>query len=111
MAATSHPLALGSPAPDFALADAAGRRSALGDFADARALLVAFICNHCPYVEHVKPSLAAFAADYRERGLAVVAINANDPESYPEDAPAKMAEDAARFGYVFPYLFDAEQDV
>jgi thiol-disulfide isomerase/thioredoxin len=104
-------LALGSAAPDFQLADPAGKLVSLADFGSARALLVAFICNHCPYVEHLKPALAAFARDYRGQGLALVAINANDPDSYPADAPAKMAEDAARFDYVFPYLFDATQQV
>jgi peroxiredoxin len=111
MATASRALALGSAAPPFQLADAAGNRVSQADFASARALLVAFICNHCPYVEHLKPALAAFARDYRAQGLALVAINANDPDAYPADAPAKMAEDSARFGYVFPYLFDATQEV
>jgi peroxiredoxin len=104
-------LALGTPAPDFRLPDAEGRQVALGDFADAQALLVAFICNHCPYVQHIREGLARFANDYQPRGLAMLAINANDAKSHPQDAPAKMAEESKRFGYVFPYLYDASQDV
>jgi thiol-disulfide isomerase/thioredoxin len=73
--------------------------------------LVAFICNHCPYVKHIKPQLAQLGRELAERGVAMVAISANDPEAYPEDAPKKMAEDAGRFGYVFPYLFDDTQEV
>jgi thiol-disulfide isomerase/thioredoxin len=111
MAATSRTLALGTEAPPFQLADAGGAVFSDRDFAGARGLLVAFICNHCPYVVHVKPGLAQFARDYQEKGLAVVAINANDPTAYPADAPPRMAEDAERFGYVFPYLFDESQAV
>jgi peroxiredoxin len=104
-------LSLGSEAPPFRLADPSGKQVSDRDFASARGLLVAFICNHCPYVVHIKPGLAEFGRDYQGKGLAVVAINANDPTSYPADAPAKMAEDAARFGYPFPYLFDESQEV
>ncbi len=104
-------LELGTPAPAFSLPDASGKLVSLDDFAGAPGLLVAFICNHCPYVKHLKPELARFAADYAERGLAMVAISANDASGYPEDAPAKMAEDARRFGYVFPYLYDESQEV
>ena len=107
----SRKLSLGSEAPSFQLADPSGKIVSDRDFANARALLVAFICNHCPYVVHVKPGLAAFARDYEGKGLAMVAINANDPKEYPADAPAKMAEDAAQFGYSFPYLFDETQEI
>jgi peroxiredoxin len=104
-------LELGTPAPDFRLPDARGGTVALADFADAKALLVAFICNHCPYVKHLKEGLARFARDYQDTGLALVAISANDVSSHPDDAPEKMAEDAKRFGYVFPYLYDESQEV
>jgi len=104
-------LPLGTPAPDFRLPDPNGQLVARDDFAAAPALLVAFLCNHCPYVKHVKAGFAAFAKEYAGRGLAIVAINSNDFAEYPEDAPARMAEEAARAGYVFPYLVDESQAV
>ncbi len=111
VAAASKMLDLGTPAPDFALPDPSGARYALGDFADARALVVAFICNHCPYVKLIKPALAAFGREYLGKGLAMVAVSSNDISAYPADAPEKMAEDARAFGYPFPYLFDEDQSV
>ena len=104
-------LALGTQAPAFALPDANGKLVALGDFRDSPALLVAFLCNHCPYVKHIRSGFAKFATEYQARGLAIVAINANDTDAHPEDSPAEMAKDARRFGYVFPYLYDASQTV
>jgi peroxiredoxin len=105
-------LPLGTPLPDFRLRDTvSGEPVSPGDFRDAPALLVAILCNHCPYVKHIRQGFAAFAKEYRERGLAVVALSANDPQSHPEDAPEKMAEEARAQGYTFPYLFDAEQEV
>lgn len=105
-------LALGTPCPDFALRDASsGRIVSRDDFRDASALLVAILCNHCPYVKHIRRGFAAFAKEYGERGLAVVAISANDPGSHPADAPERMAEESRRHGETFPYLFDAEQEV
>jgi peroxiredoxin len=104
-------LPLGTEAPDFRLPDPSGRIVSRDDFADAPALLVVFICNHCPYVQHIRAGLAAFARDYQERGLAVVAISANDVAAHPEDAPPQMAEESKRAGYVFPYLYDEEQSV
>ncbi len=89
-------LALGTPAPDFSLPDYDGRHHALGDFAASPALLVAFICNHCPFVRHLRVEFAAFAREYQPRGLAVVAINSNDVEHYPEDSPQKMAEEVEK---------------
>ena len=104
-------LPLGSPAPAFRLPDTAGRMVALADFAHAPGLLVMFICNHCPFVKHIRPGLAQFARDYQPRGLAIVAINANDVANYPADSPAKMADEVKAAGYVFPYLYDETQAV
>jgi peroxiredoxin len=104
-------LSLGAAAPDFALPDPDGKIHSLGDFAGHPALLVAFICNHCPYVKHVAPALAQLAKEYQEQGVGVVAISSNDCEHYPDDSPAKMKEESALRGYTFPYLVDQSQDV
>ena len=104
-------LALGSPAPGFRLPDTDGRLVALDDFRDAPALLVAFLCNHCPYVKHVRHGLAELAREYQAKGVAVVGIGSNDVVSHPDDSPEKMAEEKARVGYTFPYVFDETQDV
>jgi len=104
-------LALGTPAPDFRLPDTNGRLVARDDLADAPALLVMFICNHCPFVKHIREGLARFARDYQGKGLAVVGINSNDVANYPEDSPAKMAAEVKAAGYVFPYLYDESQAV
>lgn len=102
---------LGTPAPDFRLPDTTGKLVALGDFKDAPALLVVFMCNHCPFVKHVRSGLAQFARDYQPRGLAMVGINSNDIANYPEDSPAKMAAEVRHAGYIFPYLYDETQAV
>jgi peroxiredoxin len=102
---------LGSPAPDFHLPDAAGALHSLNDFSASPALLIAFICNHCPYVIHIKQAFAEFAREYAARGLAVVAVNSNDFASYPADAPDKMQQDACDYDYVFPYLVDEAQEL
>ena len=103
---------LGESAPHFALRDTlSGRQVALEDFASSPVLLVAFICNHCPYVKHVLDQFIAFAADFGARGLAVVAISSNDVAAYPEDAPEAMARLATRKGFTFPYLYDESQEV
>jgi len=104
-------LSLGTPAPEFALPDVDGKIVSLGDFIDAPALLVIFMCNHCPYVQHVADELARLVREYQKRGLAVVGINANDWEAFPDDAPARMAEEVRRRGYTFPYLIDETQEV
>jgi peroxiredoxin len=105
-------LPLGTQAPDFRLPDTTtGKIVALADFADAPGLLVMFICNHCPYVKHIRAGLASFGRDYEARGLAIVAINSNDVANYPEDRPDKMAEEKRAAGYTFPYLFDDTQTV
>lgn len=104
--------ALGKPAPDFALPDAVtGKTVRLADFAGAPALLVSFLSNHCPFVKHIADELARFSREYAARGLAIVGISANDVASFPEDAPEKMAEEARRRGYAFPYLYDESQEV
>ncbi|HEX9188953.1 MAG TPA: thioredoxin family protein [Vicinamibacteria bacterium] len=104
-------LPLGAKAPSFDLPDPGGRRHSLAGFEGAPALLVAFICRHCPFVQHVRSGFAALAAEYQDRGVAVVAIASNDAQAYPEDGPAGMAEEAKEAGYTFPYLFDETQEV
>lgn len=104
-------LPLGTLAPDFSLPDTNGRMVSLRDFADAPALLVIFLCNHCPYVKHVRQGLAAMVREYQAKGVAVVGINANDVATHPDDSPAKMREEVAQAGYTFPYLFDESQEV
>lgn len=116
-------LALGTRAPDFALPDLDGRIVALSGYAPAderasrdadahaRAYLVMFICNHCPYVQHVADHLAQLGAEYQAKGVAMFAINSNDAIAYPEDSPEAMRREARARGYTFPYLFDESQDV
>jgi peroxiredoxin len=104
-------LPLGTRAPDFRLPDLDGRIVARDDLADRPALLVMFISNHCPYVRHVATEIARLGREYQPKGVAVVAINANDVEAYPDDSPARMAEFAAANGFSFPYLYDASQAV
>ena len=104
-------VALGTSAPHFRLPDPAGRQWALADLDDAPGLLVAFICNHCPFVKHLRYGLAEFARECQARGLAVVAINSNDTTTHPADSPERMAEEIDEAGYTFPYLFDESQEV
>jgi peroxiredoxin len=112
MAATpSTMLPLGTSAPDFRLPDLDGRLVSRDDLADRPALLVMFISNHCPYVRHVAPELARIGREYQPRGVAMVAINANDVAAYPDDSPARMVEFAALNGFSFAYLFDESQAV
>jgi len=112
MALTSSTmLPIGSQAPAFALPDTEGKTVALDDFKDAHALLVVFLCNHCPYVKHVRHELAALAKEYQAKGVAVVGINSNDDQAHPDDSPAMMVREKAEIGYTFPYLFDADQKV
>ena len=99
-------LELGTPAPDFALPDTGGAVRRLQDFSTSPALLVAFLSNHCPYVQHILEEFVAFAQQYQPAGLAVVAISSNDVAAYPQDAPAEMARFARQRGFNFPYLFD-----
>jgi peroxiredoxin len=102
-------LPLGTAAPNFSLPDTNGKRVSPADFAESPALLVVFMCNHCPYVKHVAAGLAQLAAEYQRRGVAVVGINANDAAAHPDDSPAKMAEEVRLRGYTFPYLYDETQ--
>lgn len=104
-------LPLGTPAPDFRMPDFDGRMHALADFSGEPALLVAFICSHCPFVRHIRTGFAHFAREHRPLGLAVVAINSNDLAAYPQDGPEGMRAEAREFGYGFPYLLDASQAV
>lgn len=104
-------LPLGTKAPDFRLPDTSGKTVSLAEFANAPALVVVFMCNHCPYVKHIRNGLAQLARDYASRGVAVVGISSNDAVNYPADSPSKMAEEAKSAGYIFPYLFDETQEV
>src|SRR5882672_547052 len=105
-------LPLGTPAPYFSLTDTvSGKPVSLADLKDRKALLVMFLCNHCPYVKHLKSALAQLGKDYAGKDVAIVAISANDPVTHPDDAPDKLAADAKANGYTFPFLFDDTQKV
>jgi thiol-disulfide isomerase/thioredoxin len=105
-------LPLGTAAPDFSLTDTvSGKKVSPAAFKDRKALLVMFICNHCPYVKHLKPALVQLGKDYEKKDVGIVAISSNDPGSHPDDAPEKMAAEAGSLGYKFPYLFDETQAV
>lgn len=104
-------LPLGTQAPAFTLPATDGSAVSLDDFAAASLLLVAFICNHCPYVQHIRAGLAQLGQDYQPPGLAMAAINSNDVVAYPEDSMENMAKEVALAGYTFPYLLDETQEV
>jgi len=104
-------LALGTPAPDFSLPDFDGTVHERSDFNSASGLVVAFICNHCPFVKHVRGEFAKFASEYQSKGIAVIAINSNDLQIYPQDGPAGMKQEALSAGYTFPYLLDESQSI
>jgi len=104
-------LPLGTLAPDFRLPDTSGRILSLNSFNHAPALLVVFMCNHCPYVKHIRHELAELAAEYQARRVAVVGINSNDAASHPDDSPARMVEEVKNIGYPFPYLYDETQAI
>jgi peroxiredoxin len=107
----SRMLALGTSAPDFSLPDTAGNTVSLADFEKSPALLVIFMCNHCPFVKHVLGDLVELARGYQAREVAVVSINSNDVANYPDDSPDMMAELARGSGFTFPYLYDETQEV
>jgi peroxiredoxin len=111
VAVNSTMLPLGTKAPEFRLPDSGGKLVSSADFKKAPALLVVFMCNHCPYVKHIRAGLAQVARDYLPRGLAMVGISSNDVANYPADSPEKMAEEAKAAGYSFPYLYDETQAV
>jgi peroxiredoxin len=104
-------LPLGTTAPDFRLSDTKGKVVSLDDFKNAPALVVIFMCNHCPYVKHIRQGLAQLGRDYQAKGAAIVAINSNDAKNYPADSPAAMKEEVKSAGYTFPYLYDETQSV
>ncbi|MCG8511075.1 MAG: thioredoxin family protein [Rhodospirillales bacterium] len=104
-------LELGTPAPTFSLPDTEGNTVSLNDFANSKALLVMFVCNHCPFVKHVAAELARLANDHADKGLGVVAIMSNDVANYPDDSPEKMKQFKAEKGWSFPYLYDETQEV
>jgi len=104
-------LELGTPAPDFSLPDVDGSTRSLADFADSPALLVMFICNHCPYVKHIQQGLVALANDYQKQGVAIVSISSNSVETHPQDGPEAMRAEAKSAGYTFSYLYDETQEV
>jgi peroxiredoxin len=104
-------LPLGTKAPHFRLPDPSGKWVSLDDFKGAPALLVVFICNHCPYVKHIRSRFAEVANEYQKRGVGIIAINSNDVQNFPEDSPEKMAEEIRNVGYRFPYLYDESQEV
>jgi peroxiredoxin len=102
-------LPLGTKAPDFSLINVDGRTVSLESMHGAPALLVMFICNHCPYVKHVADALALLGNEYQMRGVAVVAISSNDVSAHPADSPERMVAEAEDRGYHFPYLYDETQ--
>jgi peroxiredoxin len=104
-------LPLGTPAPNFSLVNVDGRTVSLQDFDGKPALLVIFMCNHCPYVKHLADALARFTGEYLAKGVAVVGISSNDVANYPADSPEQMVAEAESRGYQFPYLYDETQDV
>jgi peroxiredoxin len=104
-------LSLGTRAPEFSLPDTDGKTVSLADFGDASALLVVFMCNHCPFVKHIRSELAQLGRDYPPRGVAIVGISSNDAAAYPDDSPAKMVDEKRSAGYEFPYLYDESQEV
>ena len=110
MAATeSEMLELGTIAPAFSLPDPDGIMHAIGD--GKRAYLVMFICNHCPFVKHIREELARLGRDYLPQAVSIIAINSNDVTTHPADSPERMKEESATWGYEFPYLFDGSQEV
>ena len=112
MAIASVMLSLGTPAPPFALRDVvSGQICSLDSFTGKTAVLVMFLCRHCPYVVHVEQGIAMIGRDYRDTGLGIVGISSNDPVQYPDDAPPRLKEMAERLGFTFPFCFDETQEV
>lgn len=107
----SNMIELGTKAPDFQLPDTDGNLVSLTDFESHKGLLVIFMCNHCPYVKHIRDALANLARRYTASGIGIVGINSNDVTAHPADSPDKMREEVEAAGYCFPYLFDESQEV
>ena len=107
----SNMLEIGTKAPGFSLPDTNGKNINLDELIPEAGLLVVFMCNHCPYVKHIGPELAAIGREYASKGIIMVAINANDAATHPDDSYEKMQEEVKKQGYRFPYLYDASQEV
>lgn len=110
VATASTMLALGTKAPDFKLPDTGGKIVSLNDLAGKKALLVVFMCNHCPFVKHIIDKFVEIVKEYQPKGVAVVGINSNDVENYPDDSPENMISTAKAKGFTFPYLYDENQE-
>ena len=114
-AVESRMIELSTIAPDFTLTnmnpDIASNKVALLDYISTKGFVVAFICNHCPYVVHIKQAFSDYARDYKDQGIAVIAINANSVAAYSSDSPENMTTDAIQYEYGFPYLYDESQEV
>ncbi|MFP6611466.1 MAG: thioredoxin family protein [Pirellulales bacterium] len=104
-------LPLGTNAPDFSLMNVDGKVVSLADLSAAPALLVIFMCNHCPFVKHIAAGLADLAREYQQQDVAVVGISSNDVATHPADSPEQMVAEAEEQGYSFPYLYDESQEV
>lgn len=104
-------LPLGTPCPEFSLPDVVSGKTVTPSDAAGRPLLVMFICNHCPFVKHLRSALAEFGREYPAKGLSIVAVSSNDAANYPDDGPEKMQDEAKSAGYEFPYLYDESQGV
>ncbi len=113
MAATrSNMMPLGTKAPAFNLLDTiSGRQKSLEELRGKKGTVITFICNHCPFVIHVNPKMTKMAKSYSDNGISFIAISSNDVANYPQDAPHLMKEKAIEEGYMFPYLYDATQEV
>jgi peroxiredoxin len=112
MKTTSNMIPLGTVAPDFTLLDTvSGKQLSLQQLKSKHGTVIMFICNHCPFVKHVQQELIKIAKDYQPKGIAIIAICANDAEEYPDDSPQKMQQMAKQSGYTFPYLYDEMQEV
>ena len=107
----SKMLPLGTSAPDFKLPDTEGKMISSNDFKEAKAFLVIFMCNHCPYVKHILSQMINLIKDYQAKSVAVVGINSNDIANYQDDSPKLMAKLAKKAGFTFPYLYDESQEV
>jgi len=111
VAMLSKMLPIGTSAPRFNLPDTKGDMVSIDDFSDEKALLIVFMCNHCPFVRHVLDGVVQLAQEYQQKGVAVVGINSNDINSFPEDGPEKMKKLAGDYNMTFSYLFDESQQV